>query len=133
MPLYTPPTGNAVDFELEAYTAPTGNAVDFDLSEEDMPPDPGGGGSVVGFANGPINVRLENIYASVSGYTAPFPARDTHFLMSRIGRELGINITSGTRSFETNLRILYRALTGNAYVGDKHSTEMILRAIERDL
>lgn len=133
MPTYTPPAGNAVDFELVAYTPPVGSAVDFDLSEEEIPPDPGGGGSVASISGSSVNVRLEIIYASVASHTAPSVARDTHFLMSRIGGELGINITSGMRSFETNLRILYRAISGNNYTGDIHSTELILRAIESEL
>lgn len=29
--MFTPPSGDAVDFALEAYTPPAGNAVDFDF------------------------------------------------------------------------------------------------------
>ena len=30
--MYTPPSGDAVDFAVEAYTPPSGNAADFDFS-----------------------------------------------------------------------------------------------------
>lgn len=134
MPTYTPPAGNAVDFELDDYTPPAGNAVDFDLSESGGPdpgpdPDVGAVGSFRGFST---NHRLERIYAAVSGHEAPSIARDTHFLMSRIGQVRGLNLTSGYKSFETHLIVLYEDLTGNTWTGSK-SAELILRAIEAEL
>lgn len=89
-------------------------------------------GSVGSGGGQSTEIRLERIYASVSNHTTPRMARDRHFLMQRIGQELGINITSGTRSFETNLALLYRELTGSSWTGAK-SVEMILGAIEENL
>lgn len=34
---YTPPNGDAVDFELASYTPPNGDAVDFELAVQDIP------------------------------------------------------------------------------------------------
>lgn len=105
----------------------------FPVTLEEPPPDPGPDvGSVSGLVGGSVNVRLERIYASVSGHEATSGARDIHFLMRRIGQERGINLTSGLRSFETNLAILYRDLSGSSWQGAK-SSEMILRAIEDSL
>lgn len=83
-----------------------------------------------GRSNASTEKRLEIIYAAVAGHTAPDGAgRSAEFLMHRIGRSLGINITSGTRSFETNLILLYNNLTGETYSGNR-SVNSILSAIE---
>lgn len=79
-----------------------------------------------------VELRLERIYAAIAGHTVPRIGRDVNFLMKRIGLERSINITSGYRSFEDNLMILYRDLTGNAWTGPR-STELILSAIESEL
>lgn len=229
MPTYTPPAGDAVNFELEEYTEPAGNAVDFFLTNtpvvtdvqprtfsngeiveitgnkfghtqgngkvelgdhhqhnlankveqnidhwEDLvirfitnrgslpngqvfvfvtnddgetndPPPPEDPGDLdteleeevtvgsVGSGHGQsTEMRLERIYAALSNHDTPRMARSQYFLMRRIGQERGIDLTSGLRSFEVNLALLYSDLTGNPWTGAK-SVEMILRAIEAEL
>lgn len=95
------------------------------------PPEPGFG-AVGNFSNASVQVRLERIYASVAGHTAPSGARDTYFLMRRIGQVLGLDLTSGRRSFEGHLAALYADISGSPWTGAK-SAELILRAIETEL
>jgi len=83
-------------------------------------------------SNTSIELRLEHIYAGISGHTAPSIGRDRHFLMTRIGIERGINLTSGYKSFEGHLAALYKDLTGNTWQGGR-SAEKILRGIESAL
>lgn len=85
-----------------------------------------------GAFTGSTDLRLERIWAAIAGHEVPSVARDRHFIMAGIGRSRNIMLTSGYRSFETNLAILYADLTGNTWRGAK-SAELILKAIESAL
>lgn len=131
-------TANVVQGALAAgsvwvfITNDTGDvSVGFEITlEEPAPPAP----SIVisGGSNQSIGVRLERIYAAVSGHQAPSGNRNEIWLLGKIGSERGINLTSGYKSQADHLIRLYENLTGNTYTGPR-SEEMILRAIESEL
>lgn len=79
-----------------------------------------------------VGIRLENIYAALSGHDAPKTSRSEYWLLGKIGQLQGLNLTSGNKSLESHLIALYENLSGGTYNGAR-SAELILRAIEDTL